>query len=77
MGDNLVTVKHYLQPHEAHLAQGVLEGEGIEVVLQDEHLSQLYGSALGGVRLQVAEKDLTRAIEILDGLALPSDRDVV
>lgn len=75
MPDSLVTLRHSLQLPEAHLLQGVLEGEGIEVFLQDENLSALYGSALGGVRLQVHQTDLVRAAEILATMAIPADDD--
>ena len=75
MANELVTLERYLLPHEAHLIQGMLEGEGIVAVIQDENLSQLYGGAIGGVRLQVAEEDLVRARALVESLALPPEGD--
>jgi hypothetical protein len=61
----LVTVRRFLNLPEAQLAQGALEAGGIESVVQDENLSRLYGNVTGGARLQVAERDLERAQELL------------
>lgn len=67
--DDLVTVRQYLHSPEAYLACGALEAEGISAVILDEEVSQLYGAPLsGGVRLQVAQKDLDRARELLAAL---------
>lgn len=77
MANELVTLERYLQLHEAHLIQGVLEGEGIAAVIQDENLSQLYGGALGGVRLQVPEQDVGRARELIESLVVPPERDAI
>jgi Putative prokaryotic signal transducing protein len=69
VSDALVTVRRFLLLPEAQLAQGALEGGGIESVIQDENLSRLYGNVTGGVRLQVAAADLERAQELLADLA--------
>lgn len=69
MSDALVTVRRFLLLPEAQLAQGALEGGGIESVIQDENLNRLYGNVTGGVRLQVAAGDLERAQELLADLA--------
>ena len=76
MSDELVTLRHFLRQDEAHLAVGMLEGEGIAAFIQDAQLNQIYGNVLGGVRLQVAEKDFERAKELLDGLSpTPTEPD--
>ncbi len=75
MAEELVTLMVCTQSHEAHLICGVLEGEGIEAVIQDEHLSGLYGHAVVGLRLQVPERDRPRAQAILASLELAPDRE--
>ena len=55
-------------PQEAHLAKAKLESEGISVFLKDEMTAQVhnfYSNAIGGVKLQVAEKDYQKAKDIL------------
>jgi len=49
-----VTLLTFTYPHEAHLAKGRLESEGIEVQITDELTVQaynLYSNAIGGVKL--------------------------
>lgn len=49
--DTLTTVLSFTYPHEAHLAKGKLESEGIEVFLKDELTTQVnnfYSHAIGG-----------------------------
>ena len=69
MADVLVTVARFTSPHEAHLARGMLETHGIFVALLDEHIARTTGSGggyVGGIRLQVMEKDATLAVDLLD-----------
>lgn len=76
---SLVILARFLSPWRADLALGLLESEGIEAFLADDHLArnEPVSSALaGGIRLLVLEEDLTRAREVLDqaengNLALP------
>lgn len=66
--DNWVTVLTFTYPHEAHMAQGFLESEGVETMLKDELTTQVnnfYSNAIGGVKIQTKEKDYDNAIEIL------------
>ena len=70
MAGKLVTVDTFDMPTEAHLAKGLLEANGLTAFLADEltvgvawHLS----NAVGGIKLQVAETDVERAINILAG----------
>jgi hypothetical protein len=58
-----VTIRRYLWPHEAQLARSVLDGAGIDAVVQDQYLAQadwLYVQAIGGLRLQVASGEAAR-----------------
>ena len=53
---------------DAHIAMGRLETVGIACSLMDEHLVQtdmLYSPALGGIKLQVNQKDVERACQAL------------
>ncbi|HCR3336899.1 TPA: DUF2007 domain-containing protein [Morganella morganii] len=58
----------YLSPLDARIEAGLLESEGIEVMLLDENIvwnNQMYAQAVGGVKLLVNQDELTRAQEIL------------
>jgi hypothetical protein len=64
----LVTIIRFNYPHEAAIARGLLENEGMEVFTKDELTVQVhnfYSNAVGGVKLQVWENDMERAVEIL------------
>jgi hypothetical protein len=63
-----IIILTFTYPHEAHLAKGKLESEGIEVQITDEMTVQVhnfYSNAIGGVKLLVRETDLQRANQIL------------
>lgn len=63
------TVASFGKPEEAHLARSMLEGSGISAVVRDEFtvgLNWLYSSAVGGVKVDVADEDLQRAREVLE-----------
>lgn len=69
----MVTLRTYANVYDAGYAHSLLEAAGIPAFLHGEHsytLEQM--PALGGIRLQVAERDLARAREVIaDGQ--PSD----
>jgi hypothetical protein len=74
----MVTIKRYLVPSQAGLDKSVLDAEGIPAFVADENSAALvYGTVLGGVRLQVQDEDVDRAREILSKLdesnPLPDD----
>lgn len=65
---NWEVVITFIYPHEAHLAKGVLETEGVEVVIADELTAQVnnfYSTAIGGVKLFVRKDEKERAYHIL------------
>ena len=65
------TVAHYTDPIEAHLARGLLQSEGIDAHLGDEHLAVAnweWRLAVGGVKVRVADRDVARARAILAAL---------
>jgi hypothetical protein len=76
--DNFVTIKTFTYPHEVAIIRGRLESEGIECVTQDELMAQVnpfYSNAIGGVKLQVRERDLPQAIDILKETGYLTDAD--
>jgi putative signal transducing protein len=78
MSDRLATVATFRSPVEANLARNRLEAAGIEAFLADEetvgmvwHLT----NALGGIKLQVGDRDVGEALAILaesEALELPA-----
>jgi len=70
MSEELVTIAKFFSLGEAKLVQGKLSSEGISVFLCDEHTHAInwhMGAAFGGIRLQVPDSQVIRALEILDG----------
>ena len=64
----LVTVQRYRDLSEAIVARSYLESAGIEVYLFDENLVRLdwqISNFIGGIRLQVAERDAPAALDLL------------
>jgi hypothetical protein len=69
MPENLVTIATFNTPEEAALARNFLETRGVKAFLIDEDTVGMFwhmGSALGGVKLQVADIDRDRAEQVLD-----------
>lgn len=75
--DDWVQVRNCNWVHQAHFVKSVLESEGIEAQIPDEHtlaIQPLYGTAIGGVRVMVRAIDLQRATELLDAVdAAPAE----
>ncbi|KAA6302398.1 MAG: hypothetical protein EZS26_001511 [Candidatus Ordinivivax streblomastigis] len=66
--EKLVTLLTFTYPSEMYVLRSRLESEGIACLAQDEltiQVNPLYSNALGGVKLQVLESDVERALEIL------------
>lgn len=64
----LVTIQTYTYPHELAIVRGLLDSEGIETFVRDEMTAQVnpfYTNAIGGIKLQVAEEDAQKALEIM------------
>ena len=67
--DKFVTIKTFTYATEVAVIRGRLESEGIECAVQDELTVQsnpFYSNAIGGVKLQVRQSDLRKAVEILE-----------
>jgi hypothetical protein len=70
MSEDLVTITRFYSLGEAKLAQGKLSSEGISAFVCDEHMHAInwhMGAAFGGIRLQVRDSQVVRALEVLDG----------
>jgi ribosomal-protein-alanine N-acetyltransferase len=78
MDENWVEVRNCNWLHQAYFVKSVLEGDGIEVLIPDEHLlgvQPLYANAVGGARVLVRAADLERAAEILRSVEEPSSEE--
>ncbi len=67
-GDRLVTVARCPTTTTADFARSVLAQAGIESVLQDQYLNQVFpflAGPLGGIRVQVRLRDAAAALELL------------
>jgi Putative prokaryotic signal transducing protein len=77
MLEELVTISKFLSLGEAKLAQGKLVSAGISAFVCDENMHAMnwhMGMALGGIRLQVPDSQVVRALEVLDDFE-PDDTD--
>jgi len=70
MSDELITIAKFHTMGEAKLAQGKLSSVGISAHVRDENMINLHlAIALGGIRLQVPDSQVVRALEVLDDFA--------
>ncbi len=79
MLEELVTISKFLSLGEAKLAQGKLVSAGITAFVCDENMHAMnwhMGMALGGIRLQVPDSQVVRALEVLDDFE-PEDAETV
>lgn len=68
MDDKIVVYSTYYNPIEANIVKARLADSDIPCFLTDEHISTiqpLYNQAVGGVKLNVFEKDINRINELL------------
>lgn len=77
--DKMVQIATFSDEAEAGILLTLLEAEGITCYLRDELTNQIYGniSALGGIKVDILEKDLPRALELMreGGYELPPPED--
>jgi len=67
MPEDLVTIATFLNIGEAKLAQGKLSSAGIDASVRDENAMNLHiGMAMWGIKLQVPDHQVVRALEVLD-----------
>lgn len=68
MDDQLVTVHNANWLHQALFVKTVLEGDGIDAYVPDEHtvsVDPALATALGGIRVMVRASDEARARDVL------------
>jgi len=66
--ENWIEIISFTYPHEAHLAKGKLESEGIKALIKDEltvQVNNFYSNAIGGVKLLVKDSNYDSAYQIL------------
>ena len=77
MSDDLVTIATFLNIGEAKLAQGKLSSAGIAASVRDENAMNLHiGMAMWGIKLQVPDRQVVRALEVLDDFRPAAQDDV-
>ena len=64
----MVEIARFTYPAEAQTLMSLLRAEGIECYLRNEISSQVMAGYvdIGGARLEILEKDLPRALEIME-----------
>ena len=75
----MITIAKVSYIHEADLICMKLGGAGIESFIADQMMASinpLYSGAIGGIRIQIDEKDLEKAREILSGSIPPVDKGI-
>lgn len=63
-----VTLQTYTYSGELAIVRSLLDSEGIETFVLDEVISQVnpfYSNAVGGIKLQVLDKDFQKARDLL------------
>ena len=78
-GERFVTLARCQTAVVADFVRSLLDQAGIESVLQDQYLSQMFAfltGPIGGVRVQVRRRDLPAALEVLRHPPQPLAADV-
>ncbi len=66
--EKIIVYQTYTDPIQANIVKGLLDSYGIECFLTDENMATLnamYSQAIGGVKLNIFEKDAERVFAIL------------
>lgn len=77
--DKIVVYQSYLDPINANIVKGLLDSYGIECFLSDENivtLNAMYSSVVGGVKLNVFEKDIDRINTLLKAENMNTETDL-
>ena len=78
--DKIVVYQSYIDPINANIVKGLLDSYGIECFLTDENivtLNALYGPAVGGVKLNVFERDIDQITALLQSKFILDDTEIV
>ena len=65
----LITLKTFESPIEAHILRSKLESEQIDAFVFDEHsvgMNQFLSNAIGGVKVKIKKEDTDRAMKVLE-----------
>ena len=66
MEDRMVELTRFTKVSEAEILANLLKSEGVDCYVRDGFMNQIYnGLDLGGVKVELLEKDLERATEIM------------
>ncbi len=68
MSNHLITIQTFMDPHDAHLAKGQLEAEGLFCFLKNEtaiNAIPILSNGMGWIELQVGEGNVNQAKQIL------------
>ena len=66
MEDKMVELTRFSQVSEAEMLANLLKSEGIDCYVRDSFISDIYkGVDFGGAKVELLEKDLQRATEIM------------
>jgi hypothetical protein len=74
--NKFITIATFSYPSEVAIIKGRLESEGIECFIKDEltiQVNNFFSNAIGGIKLQVRENDVTAARAILENAGYAED----
>ena len=77
MEDKMVELTRFFSSAKAEVLANLLKSEGIDCYVRDNFIHQIYGEAVdfGGIRIELLEKDLQRAQEIMDAFGYNKNDD--
>src|ERR1700761_828248 len=67
--DKIITFESYYDPMLAHIIRTRLEASGVSCYIADENTigaNPLYNQAVGGVKIKIFERDLSKCRQILE-----------
>jgi len=76
-GDEIITFATYYDPMLAHIIRTRLEDSGVPCMVDDSMMNvyPIYSNAIGGIKVKIFRRDLSKATEILqDSEGLPVDK---
>ena len=65
MASKLITIATYCDPLEAEFSKAKLDAESIEYLVSEDSTRNIYGYAIGKIRIQVKKSDADKALKIL------------
>jgi len=76
MEDKMVELTRFVKVSEAELLASLLRSEGVDCYVRDGYMNQIYdGLDLGGVKVELLQKDMKRAMEIMSDHGYTSSND--